>query len=219
MRVEIDKNLQEKFDVTGREIRALLDMNKVFLINMISSPGAGKTSLIEKILERHGDRWKIGVIEGDIETDIDAERIRKYGVFVHQINTRSSCHIQPGQLREVLSEVDLKGQDLLFVENVGNLVCPAEVSLGEHLRMVLLSVPEGDEKPLKYPLAFKTSQVLIISKTDLLEFVDFEPVRVRAAARALNPHMNIFGLSAKRDEGIDELVRYIEEKMRVHFGK
>jgi hydrogenase nickel incorporation protein HypB len=152
----------------------------------------------------------VAVVEGDIETDIDAARIRKHGVQAHQINTRSSCHIQPFLLLAALDAIDLDATDLLFVENVGNLVCPAEVPLGEDVRIVALSVTEGDEKPLKYPLAFKTSDMLVITKTDLLPHVTFDSGRVKAAALAANPRMEIFEASAVTGSGLPSFFRRIE---------
>jgi hydrogenase nickel incorporation protein HypB len=159
----------------------------------------------------------VAVVEGDIETDIDAERIRRCGVQVRQINTRSSCHIQPSQLLSVLREMDLSDTRLLIVENVGNLVCPAEVSLGEDARVVLLSVTEGDEKPLKYPLVFRTSDLLVITKTDLLPYVKFDVEKVRRAARAANPAVEIFEVSAVSGAGLPSLLDRIEALREARF--
>ncbi|HEY7585441.1 MAG TPA: hydrogenase nickel incorporation protein HypB, partial [Candidatus Deferrimicrobiaceae bacterium] len=187
MKVDIEKEIQQSAEDAARKIRELLAARKVFAVNLISSPGSGKTTLIEAAIEALRGRKRIAVVEGDIETDIDSARIRKHGVQAHQINTRSSCHIQPFVLLSALDNIDLGATDLLFVENVGNLVCPAEVPLGEDMRVVALSVTEGDEKPLKYPLVFRTSDVLVITKTDLLPYVKFDPERVKSAARAVNP--------------------------------
>ena len=161
-------------------------------------------------------RKTVAVIEGDIETEIDAERIRKKGVQVHQVNTRSSCHIQPALLLPALGRIDLGETDILFVENVGNLVCPAEVPLGEDVRVVALSVTEGDEKPLKYPLVFRTSRILVITNTDLLPHVTFRLEDVKTAARAINPSIEIVETSAASGEGIGALAARIEA---LHDGK
>ncbi len=218
MRMEIDRDLRERIESTSSEIREIVRKEGVLLVNLISSPGAGKTTLLEKMLDMWGGRWRVGIIEGDIETEIDAERIRRHGVFVHQINTRSSCHIQPGQLKEVLVTSDLSNMDILIVENVGNLVCPAEISLGEEIRIVMLSVAEGDEKPLKYPLAFRTSHLLVISKTDLVPYVDFDMEGVIKGAKVMNPLIQIIEVSAKEGRGVDRVVEYVDKAYRERFG-
>jgi len=211
VKVDIERQIQQSAEETAGKIRDLLAARKVFSVNLISSPGSGKTTLIERAIEALRGKIRVSVVEGDIETDIDAARIRKHGVQVHQINTRSSCHIPPFQLLSALAHIDLDATDLLFVENVGNLVCPAEVPLGEDLRVVALSVAEGDEKPLKYPLVFKTSDLLVITKTDLLPYVDFDPGRVKVAARAVNPGVEIFELSAFSGSGLSSFLERIEE--------
>jgi len=206
VRIEVERSIMQSADEAARAIRSLLSGRGICALNLISSPGSGKTTLIEALLARFGGKGGVAVVEGDIETDIDAERIRKHGVQVRQINTRSSCHIQPSQLLGVLREMDLSETRLLIVENVGNLVCPAEVSLGEDARIVLLSVTEGDEKPLKYPLVFRTSGILVITKTDLLPYVTFDVEKVRRAARAANPAVEIFEVSAVSGEGLAALL-------------
>lgn len=218
MRIEVEKSIRQSVDEAARAIRALLSERKIYSLNLISSPGSGKTTLIEALLARFDGKGRVAVVEGDIETDIDAERIRKHGVQVRQINTRSSCHIQPSRLLSVLREMDLAGTRLLLVENVGNLVCPAEVSLGEDTRVVLLSVTEGDEKPLKYPLAFKTSDILVVTKTDLLPHVTFDVERVRRSARAANPAVEIFEVSAATGKGMSVLLDRIEALLAAKAG-
>jgi len=210
VRIEVGRAILQSADEAAAAIRALLAERKIFAVNLISSPGSGKTTLIEALLARYEGKGGVAVVEGDIETGIDAERIRKRGVQVRQINTHSACHIQPSRLLSVLREMDLSETRLLLVENVGNLVCPAEVSLGEDARVVLLSVTEGDEKPLKYPLAFRTSDLLVITKTDLLPYVTFDVDRVRRAARVANPAVQIFETSATTGAGMDVLLDRIE---------
>jgi len=217
-KVSLDRNIQRSAEEISRSIREMLAARKILAVNLISSPGSGKTTLIEKAIDAWAGKSRVAVVEGDIETDIDAQRIRKHGVRVFQINTRSSCHIQPLQLLRALKEMNLDGVEVLFVENVGNLVCPAEVPLGEDVRVVLLSVTEGDEKPLKYPLVFKTSDILVITKTDLLPFVRFDPEAVRRVARTVNPGIEIFEVSATRGDGIDPLIARIES-LRAKKGK
>ena len=210
VRIEVGRAILQSADEAAAAIRALLAERKIFAVNLISSPGSGKTTLIEALLARFEGKGGVAVVEGDIETGIDAERIRKRGVQVRQINTHSACHIQPSRLLSVLREMDLSETRLLIVENVGNLVCPAEVSLGEDARVALLSVTEGDEKPLKYPLAFRTSDLLVITKTDLLPYVTFDVDRVRRAARVANPAVQIFETSATTGAGMDVLLDRIE---------
>ncbi|GAB4240319.1 MAG: hydrogenase nickel incorporation protein HypB [Deltaproteobacteria bacterium] len=210
VRIEVERAILRSADADAAAIRALLSERKIFALNLVSSPGSGKTTLIEALLARHGEKGGVAVVEGDIETQIDAERIRKQGVPVRQINTHSACHIPPSRLLSVLREMDLSQTRLLIVENVGNLVCPAEVSLGEDARVVLLSVTEGDEKPLKYPLVFRTSDLLVITKTDLLPHVTFDVERVRRAARAANPAVEIFETSAVTGAGMPALLDRIE---------
>jgi hydrogenase nickel incorporation protein HypB len=223
VRIEVERSIMRSADEASRSIRSLLAERGIYALNLISSPGSGKTTLIEALLARVGEKDGVAVVEGDIETDIDSERIRKHGVLVRQINTRSSCHIQPSQLLSVLREMDLSEKKWLIVENVGNLVCPAEVPLGEDARVVLLSVTEGDEKPLKYPLVFRTSDLLVITKTDLLPYVRFDVEKVRRAARAANPAVAIFEVSAETGAGISALLDRIEAlraaKTRVHREK
>ncbi len=203
--IEVGEDLRGKLEEPVSEIRALLEKSGVFMINMVSSPGAGKTTLIERLAEAMDNPSELAVIEGDMETELDAARVREKGVFVKQINTKSTCHIQPRRLLDVMREMDLSPFRLLIVENVGNLVCPAEVDLGEDVRMVLLSVTEGEEKPLKYPFVFKTSQILVITKVDLLPYVDFDVSKVEGFARSVNPGIEIFRISSRTGEGMDAL--------------
>jgi hydrogenase nickel incorporation protein HypB len=210
VRIEVERSIRSSANESAQAVRSLLAERGIYALNLISSPGSGKTTLIEALLSRFEGKGGVAVVEGDIETDIDAERIRKHGVQVRQINTRSSCHILPSQLLGALREMDLSETRLLIVENVGNLVCPAEVPLGEDIRVVLLSVTEGDEKPLKYPLVFRTSDLLVITKTDLLPYVSFDVGKVRRAARAANPAVEIFEVSAKNGAGLPALLDRIE---------
>lgn len=191
------------------EIREKLEKANVFVINFLSSPGSGKTSLLEKIAEVLKDR-KMAVIEGDIETERDAERIRKKGVPAWQITTGGACHLEAKQVGRLLPELP-ENTEFLFIENVGNLVCPASYDLGESLRCVLLSAPEGDDKPKKYPKAFATADCLIITKSDLIPYLPFDLERAGNEALDINPRLRIFVTSAFQRRGLAELVRYFIE--------
>lgn len=190
------------------EIRAACEERGILLLNLMSSPGAGKTTLLENLADRLKDSHRLAVIEGDIETERDAERIRAKGVPAWQITTGGACHLEAKMIARVLPEVSAD-VDFLFIENVGNLVCPASYDLGERLRIVLLSSPEGDDKPKKYPLAFTTAQVLLLTKSDLLPHLPFDVERAKAEALELNPKLRIFTLSALTGEGLDEFVAFL----------
>jgi len=190
------------------EIRTKLADKGILTINLMSSPGAGKTTLLESISERLSPELKMAVIEGDIETERDAERIRAKGIQAWQIITGGACHLEAKMIGKLFSEIppDL---DFLFIENVGNLVCPAGFDLGENLRCVLLSTPEGDDKPKKYPKAFITSQCLLITKTDLVPALPFDIEQAKKEALEINPKLEVFAISALQGQGIDLFVDYL----------
>ena len=190
------------------EVREALRRRGILGVNLMSSPGAGKTTLLEKIAERLGPHSRMAVIEGDIETERDAERIRAKGIPAWQITTGGACHLEAKMIGRVFPEIpaDL---DYLFIENVGNLVCPAAYDLGESLRCVLLSVPEGDDKPKKYPQAFLSAQCLLITKSDLLPILPFDLEQVKQEALDLNPRLKIFVLSALTGDGLDAFLEYL----------
>jgi hydrogenase nickel incorporation protein HypB len=190
------------------DIRDALKLRNILAVNLMSSPGAGKTSLLEILADRLKSRAGIAVIEGDIETERDAERIRAKGIPAWQITTGGACHLEAKMIGKVLPNLD-PAIDFLFIENVGNLVCPASYDLGEHLRCVLLSTPEGDDKPKKYPKAFTTSDCLVLTKVDLLAHVPFDMEKVKAEALDLNPKLKIFVTSAVTGEGIDGLIAFL----------
>jgi hydrogenase nickel incorporation protein HypB len=179
-------------------------------VNLMSSPGSGKTSLIEAIARAVGDRLRVGVIEGDLATDRDAARIAALGLPVQQITTGSTCHLDAAMVHGALHALPLADLDLLFVENVGNLVCPGLYDLGCHLNGVLLSVAEGDDKVAKYPVVFRQSQFLCVTKTDLLPHVSFDPARARREARILKGDIKSFDCSAKTGEGMEAFLGYLE---------
>ncbi len=203
MKISVVSNILEANDRIAAENKALFDERGIYAVNIMSSPGAGKTSLVEKTVEALGDRFRIAVIEGDIQDTCDAERVARLGIPVVQINTGGACHIDGNMVRGALSSLDLDGVRLLIVENVGNLVCPAEFKLGEHAKVMLLSTPEGADKPAKYPLMFQESSVLLINKTDLLPYVDFDMAKARRDALAINRNLRIFEISCKNAEGLE----------------
>ena len=182
-------------------------------INLISSPGSGKTSLLEQTIERLKDRLSIGVIEGDLETERDAERIRKKGVPAVQLTTGGGCHLDAPMVHGGLHVLEHMGKgkkfDLIFIENVGNLVCPAAFDLGEHRRVVLLSVPEGSDKPEKYPATFRSADLVLVTKTDLLPYFDFNLEEATSAVKLLKPDMPVLPLAAEKGEGMDAWIEYL----------
>jgi hydrogenase nickel incorporation protein HypB len=190
------------------EIRKELRRLGILCVNLLSSPGSGKTALLEALADRLAGRFRMAVVEGDIETERDAERIRARGVPAWQITTGGACHLEAKMVGKVLREVPA-AIDFLFIENVGNLVCPAGFDLGEGLRFVLLSSPEGDDKPKKYPQAFLTADVLLLTKSDLTPHLSFDPDKAAAEALAINPKLTVFRVSALRGEGMDELAAFL----------
>lgn len=182
----------------------------VFVLNLMSSPGAGKTTLLEQTIMRLKDRVKVGVIEGDIAGADDALRIDALGVPVVQINTGGACHLDANMVNEVLADLPIADLDLLVIENVGNLVCPAEFKLGEHMKAAVLSITEGHDKPLKYPVMFQESRALVINKIDLKPYLDVDVEKIRRDATSLNPDIKIFEVSCKTGEGLDAWVSWIE---------
>jgi hydrogenase nickel incorporation protein HypB len=188
-------------------IREKLHDRGILGVNLLSSPGSGKTTLLESLGERLKGRLRIAVVEGDIETERDAERIRARGIPAWQITTGGACHLEAKMVGRVLADIPAD-IDILFIENVGNLVCPASFDLGESLRCVLLSAPEGDDKPGKYPKAFLTADVLILTKADLFPHLPFDPEKATAEALSINPRLKVFRVSALGGEGMDELASF-----------
>lgn len=214
MKIQVVENIMAANDMIARENRRIFDQHGLFVLNLMSSPGAGKTTLLERTISALKDKIAIAVIEGDIRGYVDAERIERHGVPVIQINTGGECHLDANMIRNGLDALDLAGSELLIIENVGNLVCPAEFKVGEDLKAMILSVPEGDDKPIKYPLMFIESQVLIINKIDLLGMVDFDLEKVEQSARALNQNIQIFPLSCKTGEGIEEWLGWLAAQVQ-----
>ena len=200
--VTIERKVLEKNDAFAATNRDALVRHGVFTINMVSSPGAGKTTLLERTIAHLDGRIRLAVVEGDVQTDLDARRVAKYGVPVVQIVTNGGCHLEARLVQDALARLDLSTTDVLVIENVGNLVCPANFDLGEDLKVVVLSVTEGDDKPLKYPAMFQRASVLIINKVDLVPYVDADVATIRHHARLTNPDLQIFETSCRTGEGI-----------------
>jgi hydrogenase nickel incorporation protein HypB len=221
--VDVNQSLLKSNEELALSNKKHFDEKGILAVNLISSPGSGKTSLLEKTIERLNDEIAIGVLEGDIETELDAERIRAKGAPAVQLTTGGACHLEAALIHKGFHSLEhqLKGKPLniLFIENVGNLVCPSFYELGEHLRAVLISVPEGPDKPLKYPKAIQTSELLIISKTDLVEHFDFDIEKVKKDTFRLNPSIRVIVTSAKTGEGIDEWIEYLKGKLKVKIEK
>ena len=207
--IKLEKKILTRNDHVADQVRERFRFAGVSVINMVSSPGSGKTSLLEKSLEPLSDKLSIGVIEGDIQTANDARRIAVTGVPVHQINTGGACHLEAAMVRDALGHFDLNGLDLLFIENVGNLVCPSAFDLGEGARVAIISVTEGDDKPLKYPAMFHTSDLMVINKTDLLPFTDFSMESVIENARSTNPAIKILRTSCRTGEGLEGWMEFV----------
>lgn len=202
-KVTIAQNILAVNDTVAQEIQQLLLAHGIRTVNLMSSPGAGKTTLLERTIERLHGQLGIGVIEGDIETSADAERIEAAGAETVQINTRGACHLEAHMVRDALQQIELEHIGLLFIENIGNLVCPASWNLGEDIRIVVVSTTEGDEKPAKYPQMFAISQVMVVNKLDLLPYVDYDVEKVKRQALAINPHLRIFEVSCRTGAGLD----------------
>lgn len=215
MKVSVVKNILEANERIARENRAIFDEKDLLVFNLMSSPGAGKTSLLEKTIGALKEDLQIGVIEGDIQSSRDAERIAAKGIPVVQINTGGACHLDGNMIRDTFQEFDFDALDLLVVENVGNLVCPAEFSVGEDFKAMILSVTEGEDKPAKYPLMFHESKVLLINKIDLLPYVDCSLEKIREEALKVNPRLRIFEISCKTEEGLDAWYDWLREEVKI----
>ncbi|MGV7930054.1 MAG: hydrogenase nickel incorporation protein HypB [Spirochaetota bacterium] len=221
MEIKVLKDILASNESRAEEIRTLLKEKKIYMIDLMSSPGSGKTALLDRIIGSLKSRYRIAVIEGDIKTTRDAERLAGHDVPIIQIETSlfgGDCHLESSWIRKCLEGFDLDSLDLVIIENIGNLVCPAEFELGDDERIVVLSVTEGEDKPVKYPLMFNSSQTLLLNKVDLLPHLDYSVEEVMANVKRVNPKMTVFRTSARTGEGIDEFVAHlaanIEKKKR-----
>jgi len=210
--ITIERKVLEKNDQIASRIRQLFRERGIFVLNFVSSPGAGKTSILERTFQELQGSIGMAVIEGDVQTDLDAQRVARYGVPVVQIVTLGGCHLEANLIQDALKSLDLNGVELLFIENVGNLVCPASYDLGEAIKVVILSTTEGDDKPLKYPAMFLNSSVLIVNKTDLVPYTKCDLNVLKKNALKINPALKIFELSCFTGAGFPEWCSWLRKK-------
>jgi hydrogenase nickel incorporation protein HypB len=217
--ITIERKVLEKNDELASKNRELFQHHGAFVVNMVSSPGSGKTSILERTLEHLKNKLQIAVIEGDVQTDIDAQRVATFGVPVVQIITNGGCHLDAKLVNDALGSLDLNGIQLLIIENVGNLVCPANYDLGEDMKIVLASTTEGDDKPLKYPTMFRNASVLIVNKIDLLPYVRCNINDLKSNALRINPSLTIFETSCTTLDGIGRWCTWLEEQVNNHSSR
>ncbi len=214
MEIKVLQDILSANDGIARRNQDRLDKHGILTINVMSSPGAGKTSLILQTISNLKQKTRIAVIEGDIASSLDADKVHKQGVEVVQINTAGGCHLDANMTESALNNLPLGDIDLLLIENVGNLVCPAEFALGEHKRVMLLSLPEGDDKPYKYPLMFTEADVVLINKIDLLPYLEFNISAFHKAVSGLNPKVKIFQVSCKTGEGLEDWFLWLQDEIK-----
>lgn len=211
---EIKQRIFESNDRQADELRSDLKKKKTFLLNLMSSPGSGKTTTLTRTIAALKDEFKIGVMEADIDSDVDARTISETGVRAIQLHTGGMCHLDADMTRQGIDEFGIDDLDLVFLENVGNLVCPAEFDTGAVKNAMILSIPEGDDKPLKYPLMFEISHVLLVNKNDVLPYFDFDMDALIERAKKLNPNIEIIPISARTGEGIETWARWLREQVK-----
>ncbi|MEK6730618.1 MAG: hydrogenase nickel incorporation protein HypB [Pseudomonadota bacterium] len=209
MEILIKQDLLIANEEKAKDIRARLKQHNICMLNLIGSPGAGKTSLLEKTFSTLGQRCRMAVIEGDVETDEDAKRLAQYPVLIAMVNTHGACHLESVSVEKALNAFDLKKLDLIFVENIGNLVCPAEFDVGENLKIAVLSVCEGDDKVIKYPLLFREASIVVLHKIDLLPYLNFNRARFYADLKKVNPKAKVLEVSCTTEEGVDAWCKMI----------
>ncbi|MBE5938019.1 MAG: hydrogenase nickel incorporation protein HypB [Lachnospiraceae bacterium] len=213
MEIKVVHQILEWNEDVSNEVKDDLKEHKVCLVNVMGSPGAGKTSLITALMQELKGKYRFGVIEGDIAGQIDAEKMESLGIPVVQLNTDGACHIEAMSIKHILPDFDMDNLDVIFVENIGNLVCPAEFNIGEDFRVAILSVPEGDDKVAKYPLMFATTDGLIIHKYDMIEHFDFDEDRVINDAVDVNPNVDVFKVSSRKGDGMKEFAAWFSNKV------
>lgn len=215
----VEKKVLEKNDALATLNRNAFDRHGIYVINMVSSPGSGKTSILERTLEYFKEKIRVAVIEGDVQTNLDAQRVAKFEVPVVQIITNGGCHLEAKLVQDALDKISLDGIQLLIIENVGNLVCPANYDLGEDEKVVVASTTEGDDKPLKYPAMFRNASALILNKIDLLPYVQCRPDELKNNARRINPALQMFETSCTTKQGIAEWCSWLEEQVHNKYSR
>ena len=222
MEIKVMANILDKNDQLAAEVNQVLSRKGIFVFNLLGSPGSGKTALLERTIDALKDHLRLAVIEGDLFTSKDAERIERHGVPVVQINTGGGCHLDANMVKNVLNRLNLELLDMIIIENVGNLVCPAEFNIGEDLKVTVLSITEGEDKPLKYPLMFKQASAAILNKVDLLPYTTFDMAAAVADITSINPSITLFQASCRTGEGLEPwfawLRAQVEEKRRRGHG-
>ena len=213
MEIKIMKNILDRNQNKAKEVRDLLLLKKVVLVNIISSPGAGKTTLLDRTCGKLCDDIRIGVIEGDITTDRDAQRLKKHNIPIVVINTEGGCHLDSHSISKVLDSFDLDNLDVLFVENVGNLICPSQFDLGENFKIAVVSTAEGDDKPGKYPMVFREAKAVLLNKTDLIPYTDFNMGYFRSDLKSINAQIPIFEISCTMGDGLPEWYQWIQKQI------
>jgi hydrogenase nickel incorporation protein HypB len=214
MKIPVVRKILEANDQMAEELKATFAAQRILCLNLMSSPGAGKTTLLEQTLRGLSSDMTMAVIEGDVQTSNDAERIAATGAQAIQINTDGACHLDSSMVQEAVKQTDLEALDILFIENVGNLVCPAAFNVGEDFKVTVLSLPEGDDKPEKYPSMFARSKLLLINKVDLLPYLEFDLDRAAKAAKTINPEIKVLTVSAKTGEGMEEWYAWLRDRRK-----
>ena len=212
--IDINESILKKNDSIAQELRQRFADNHVYVLDLLASPGSGKTSTILATIDALRDEFNIAVIEGDIASNVDAEKIKAQGTAAVQINTGGACHLEGAMIKRAVDVLDLERLDLIIIENVGNLVCPTDFDLGENAKVMILSVPEGHDKPLKYPGVFQVSQAVVLNKVDTMPVFDFDEPAFNDSVRQLNPAAPIFPVSATKGEGVDEWAQWLAEEVR-----
>ena len=215
MEIKIMKNILDRNQNKANDVRNLLALKKVLMVNIISSPGAGKTTLLERTCEELGAKFRIGVIEGDITTDRDAQRLKKYNIPIVVINTEGGCHLDSNSISKVLDSFELDNLDVLFVENVGNLICPSQFDLGEAFKLAVVSTAEGDDKPGKYPMLFREAVAVLLNKIDLIPYTNFNFDSFSSDLKKINSQIPLFEVSCTRGDGLREWYDWISEKINI----
>ena len=214
MKIDMKQPILQKNDSIAAELRARFAENHVYVVDLLASPGSGKTSTILATIDALRDEFNIAVIEGDIASSVDAEKIKAQGTTAAQINTGGACHLESAMIKRAVDVLDLERLDLIIIENVGNLVCPTDFDLGENIKVMILSVPEGDDKPLKYPGVFQASQAVILNKVDTMPVFNFDREAFESSVKQLNPAAPIFPIAATKGDGVPEWAGWLADKIR-----